>query len=82
MKKGHLTLKIFSLIVLSDVVDTIAQLIMKKGLVGGGIDPVTFGNAVGFVARNASSWLVWTGVLMYVLNFFIWIVILYKITDG
>ena len=58
--KSHLTLKIFLLIVLSDIVDTAAQLIMKKGLVD-------------------SSLLVWIGVLIYVLNFFIWIVILYKI---
>jgi len=58
--KSHLTLKIFMLIVLSDVVDTAAQLIMKKGLAG-------------------SPLLVGIGVLIYVLNFFIWIVVLYKV---
>ena len=58
--KSHLTLKIFLLIVLSDVVDTAAQLIMKKGLAG-------------------SPLLVGMGVSIYVLNFFIWIVILYKV---
>ena len=58
--KSHLTLKIFLMIILSDVVDTAAQLIMKKGLTG-------------------SPLLVGIGVLIYVLNFFIWIVILYKV---
>ena len=79
MKDNRLTLKIFSLIVLNDVVDTIAQLIMKKGLIGTGIDSVTFGNIAEFAARNAASLLVWLGVLIYALNFFIWIIILYKI---
>lgn len=58
--KSHLTLKIFLLIILSDFVDTAAQLIMKKGLAG-------------------SPLLTGIGVLVYVLNFFIWIVILYKV---
>lgn len=61
MKENHLTFKIFSLIVLNDIVDTIAQLFMKKGLDG------------------ASSLLLWAGIFIYALNFFIWIVILYKI---
>lgn len=61
MKKSRLTLKIFSLIVLCDIMDSIAQLLMKKGLLG------------------VSSLLVWAGVLIFALNFFVWIVILYKI---
>ena len=79
MKKNYLTLKIFSLIVLNDVVDTVAQLVMKKGLIATGINVITLGNVVEFLTRNASSVLVWLGVLIYALNFFIWIVILYKI---
>lgn len=79
MKKNYLTLKIFSLIVVNDVVDTIAQLVMKKGLIDTGIHSVTFSNIAEFLSRNASSLLVWLGVLIYALNFFIWIIILYKI---
>jgi len=79
MKRNHLTLKIFSLIVLTDVMDSIAQLLMKKGLVSTGINSVTFGNIAEFAIRNASSFLVWAGVLIFTLNFFIWIVVLYKI---
>ena len=60
MRKSRLTLKVFLLIVLTDIVDTVAQLIMKKGLAG-------------------SPLLAWAGVIIYVLNFFLWIVILYKV---
>ena len=79
MKTSHLTFKIFCLIVLNDIVDTIAQLIMKKGLIHTGISSVGLGNIAEFATRNASSAIVWLGVLVYILNFFIWIVILYKI---
>lgn len=79
MKSNHLTLKIFSLIVLNDIGDTIAQLLMKKGLVNTGIGSVGLGNIAEFAAKNASSLLLWLGILVYALNFFIWIVILYKI---
>jgi len=60
MKKNHLTLKIFFLIVANDLVDAAAQLAMKKGL-------------------NDSSPLVLLGVLVFALNFLMWIVILYKV---
>jgi len=79
MKKSHLTFKIFALIVLNDVIDTIAQLLMKRGLVDTGISSVNLGNIIEFTVRNASSVMVWLGVLIYVLNFFVWIVILYRV---
>jgi drug/metabolite transporter (DMT)-like permease len=79
VKKSHLTLKIFALIILNDIGDTIAQLIMKKGLIQTGISSVNLGNIFEFAARNASSAMIWLGILFYVLNFFIWIVILYKV---
>lgn len=79
MKTKHLTLKIFALIVLNDIGDTVAQLIMKKGLVRTGISSVTLSNILEFTSKNASSALVWLGIFVYTMNFFIWIVILYKI---
>lgn len=78
-KRGHLTLKIFALIVLNDLGDTLAQLLMKKGLIHTGISSVTFGNILEFCARNSSSVLLWLGIAVQLLNFFIWIVILYKV---
>jgi len=79
MKKGRLTLTIFALIVLNDMGDTLAQLLMKLGLVQTGMDSVTFGNIIEFCSRNASSLLLWAGIIVQVLNFFTWIVVLYKI---
>jgi len=79
MKQNHLTLKIFFLIVLNDIVDTIAQLFMKKGLVLTGISSVTFSNIAEFVAKSASSFLLWLGITFYALNFLVWIIILYKV---
>lgn len=79
MKKGHLTLQVFLLIVLNDVGDTIAQFFMKKGLARTGIASVTFANIADFVTRNASSVYLWLGLIIFMLNFFVWIVILYKV---
>jgi len=79
MNKSHLTLKMFALIILNDIGDTLAQFFMKKGLIHTGIVSVTPGNIIEFAARNASSLLVWLGVAVYLINFFIWIVILYRV---
>ena len=79
MRQNHLTLKIFALLVLNELGDTLAQLLMKKGLMHTGIDSVTFANILEFCARNSSSLLLWLGIIMQALNFFVWIVILYKI---
>ncbi|MCX5668151.1 MAG: EamA family transporter [Candidatus Omnitrophica bacterium] len=79
MRKSHLTLKIFLLIILNDLIDTTAQLLMKKGLVRTGIDSVNLGNITEFAARSASSPFLWLGIFVFALNFFVWIVILYKV---
>lgn len=79
MRKGHLTLKIFSLIVLNDIIEGVAQLLMKKGLLHGGISAVGFNNILDFIARNASSVLLWAGILLATVNFFLWMIILHRI---
>lgn len=79
MKNSALTLKVFLLIVLNDIGDTIAQLLMKKGLNHTGIDTVTMTNVVEFCVKNASSPLLWLGIFIFVLNFFVWIVILSRV---
>ncbi len=79
MNKSHLTLKVLLLIVLNDLIDTVAQVFMKKGLVQTGIDSVNLGNIAEFVAKNASSAYLWLGIFIFALNFFVWIVILYKV---
>ena len=79
MKIGHLTLKIFLLIILNDVGDTIAQAFMKKGLALTGISHVTMSNIMEFVSRSISSPMLWLGIAVYAINFFLLIVILYKV---
>ncbi len=77
--RKHLTLKIFSLIILNDIVDSVAQFAMKKGLLSTGIDSITLGNMMEFVSKGASSIVLWCGIALYAANFFIWIIILYKV---
>lgn len=79
MKNSGLTLKIFLLIILNDIGDTVAQLLMKKGLAATGIDNVGLGNIAEFAVKNASSPLVWLGIFVFILNFFVWIVILSRV---
>ena len=79
MKQNHLTLKILFLIILNDLIDTTAQIFMKKGLAHTGINSVNLGNIADFAVRNASSGFLWLGLFIFALNFFVWIVILYKV---
>jgi len=79
MKIGHITLKIFALIVLNDIGDTVAQALMKQGITATGITSVGMGNIVEFLVRGGSSPLLWFGILVYALNFFVWIMIIYKV---
>ena len=78
-KSGGLTLKIFGMIFVNDVIDALAQVLMKKGIVGG--DALSWGlhDLISFVGQNAASPLVIAGIALYTFNFFLWIVILTKI---
>lgn len=79
MKKSHLTLKVFLLIVLNDLIDTVAQVFMKKGLIQTGIDHVNLSNIIEFATKSVSSPILWLGIFIFALNFFVWIAILYKV---
>ena len=79
MKQHSLTWKIFLLIVLNDLGDCIARLLMKKGLAQPGAGFLGLGQILEFIAQNAGSGLVWLGILVYALNFFLWIAILSRV---
>ena len=79
MTKSHLTLKIFLLIVVNDMSDALAQVIMKKGLVFSAINSLSLGSVAEFIAKNAASPLLWAGLALFAMNFFLWIIILYKV---
>ena len=79
MKKGHLTLKVFALIMLNDILDSVGQLCMKKGSAQTGISIISFHNIIEFGLRSLSSWLIWSGILIYLVSFVLWLIILYRI---
>jgi len=75
----RLTFRVFFLIILNDIVESVAQLLMKKGLLLGSVGQVTFGNIGEGVLKSVSSPVLWLGIAIYAINFFIWILVLYKI---
>lgn len=79
MKKNNLTLNMFFLIVLTDIGESIAQLLMKTGLNHTGMSTVTLANFPDFFLNNVSSVFIWLGILVYIANFFIWMAILTRI---
>lgn len=78
-KTRGLTLKIFLAVFLNDVIDAIAQVLMKKGIVGGEVHFWNLHDLAFFVAQNAASPLVIIGLVLCALNFFLWIIVLTKI---
>ncbi|MDD5439751.1 MAG: EamA family transporter [Candidatus Omnitrophica bacterium] len=79
MKKSPLTFKVFLLIIANDVCDAIVQALWKKGTLDAGISDVSFRNVAEFISLNASSVYIWLGIVIYVLNFFIWVLILSRV---
>ncbi len=81
MKKapGTLTLKIFFIIVITDVVESFGQLFFKKSTIATGIESVGIHNLLDFVLQIVPSPYLWLGVLCYVLNFFFWMAVLSRL---
>ena len=79
IKKNTLTLRIFFFCVLNDLVDSTAQVLMKKGLSQAGEGVLTLGNLAHVLLRGHDAYLVWLGTFLYALNFLIWIVILARL---
>ena len=67
------------MIVLTDIADSIGQLLMKKGLTSIGITSIGLHNLQEFLGRSGLNPFVWLGVLFYVLNFFLWILVLSRV---
>jgi len=69
---------VFFMIILSDAVNGVAQVLMKKGLPAG-MDLFSVGGLGNFLSRSASSELVWAGIILYASNFFLWMLILSRL---
>ncbi|MFA5168580.1 MAG: EamA family transporter [Candidatus Omnitrophota bacterium] len=78
-KAGGITLKIFLAVFLNDVIDALAQVLMKKGLAGEAMVSWSIHDLLSFVTQNAVSPLVIAGIILCALNFFLWIIVLTKI---
>lgn len=79
MNKKRVTLAVLALVIMNDVGESIAQLIMKVGLNNVGIDSITLSNLAEFIFRGIASPLIWLGMAIYIINFFSWIVVLSRI---
>lgn len=79
MAKSALTLKIFLAVLLNDTIDALAQVLMKKGLLVPAAFSLGVHDFIFFITSNAISPLVWIGIFLYTVNFFVWIAILSQI---
>lgn len=81
MKKqaGILTFKIFFLIIMTDVFESIAEIFFKKAALITGINNITFDSFFKFALSIVSIPSLWIGVFFYCLNFIIWIIVLSRI---
>lgn len=81
MKRPHnsLTLKIFFLILMTDILESIAELFFKKGAAATGIKNVGLHNFLYFTSKIVSAPSLWLGFLFYSLNFLFWMVVLSRI---
>lgn len=78
-KKGKLTLAVLAMIIMTDVIESFAELFWKKGTLSTGFDTITFHNLFEFMGAllGSSGFLIGAG--LYVINFFLWITVLSRV---
>lgn len=81
MKKlsGLFLLKVMAIIMVKDTIESFGDLFFKKGALATGISNVMFSNLFEFAARITSNPWLWLGVIFYLANFFLWIVLLSRV---
>ena len=78
-RKGVLTLQVFSLILLTDVLESATQLFFKKGALDTGFADVSFASFFPYLYKILASGNLWIGIFCYVLNFFLWMAVLSQV---
>ena len=78
-RKGALTLPVFLLILLTDILESLTQLFFKRGTLDTGIANVTLLHFLPFISRILTSGNLWIGIFCYVLNFFFWMAVLSQV---
>src|SRR3989338_10670527 len=76
---GLFLVKVWGLVIIKDTIESFGDLFFKKGALATGINNVVLSNFFDFASRvTASPWL-WIGVLLYMANFFLWIVLISRV---
>ncbi len=60
--KGALTLQVFSLILMTDILESCTQLFFKKGAMASGFDDVTLHTFFPFISKIILSGNLWIGI--------------------
>jgi drug/metabolite transporter (DMT)-like permease len=79
MSRNGLTWKLFALIVSTDAANSFAQLFMKKGLTEPAAALTDFKALFDFITGNIHSPLMWLGIAIYALSFFLWVIVLSRV---
>jgi len=78
-KINQLPLKVFIFVIINDLVDTSAQLLMKKGLGFTDLNSIISFFSYLFNFSNPNIFIFWIGLTLYISNFFLWMSILSKV---
>ena len=79
MKNKRVTLTVFMLIAMTAAGEAVANLLLKKGLNDTGIHYIYLNNMTDFLIKSFSSPFIWIALLVFLINFFIWITVLSRI---
>jgi drug/metabolite transporter (DMT)-like permease len=79
MHKNNLPVSMIALIIIMMASESIAQIFMKTGLNAIGMNNISFSNFAEFALKSATSVYVCLGLLIFFLNFFIWITVLSRV---
>ncbi|MBF0593593.1 MAG: EamA family transporter [Candidatus Omnitrophica bacterium] len=77
--KNNLTFKIIGLMLLSDITESAGELLFKKAVLLTGIDHVAASNFITFLLKLAATPHLWLGILIYALNFVLWMAVLSRL---
>ncbi len=67
------------MIIMTDVIESFAELFWKKGTLATGIDDVTLNNFFEFMGKLLGSSGFLTGAGLYIINFFLWVTVLSRV---
>jgi drug/metabolite transporter (DMT)-like permease len=79
MKKNNLNFTVFLMMASTNIIESFAELCMKMAVNHTGMTNIMFSNVFEFLAKSAFMPILWAGFMLYILNFFIWMVVLSRL---